>query len=396
MATGYLDLKNTDFKEDKYSRLSLIPWWEQERISKARVMVVGAGAIGNELIKNLALLGIGHILVVDMDSIEHTNLTRSILYRASDVGSYKAETAANRAMEINPDIRVKAFVKNIIQEVGLGVFRRMDVILGGLDNREARLFINQCCWKVTKPYIDGAIEALSGFARVFLPPDTPCYECTMSEVDWKLINKRRSCALLTHEQMQEGKIPTTPTSSSVIAGVQVQEMLKLLHKDRDLPVLAGKCYVFNGMTHDSYVVEYQRKEDCMSHDTYSDITEMNWSVDTTPLREILHDIRSDLGDKASMVFDREIATTGQCTKGHHTNLFKPVNMLKGMDILCNCCGGEIRFSTTHSITGEEDFLDRTAGDIGLPRGHVVAGRLRMTYKHYEFTKDIPILLDGWL
>ena len=90
------------------------------------IMVVGAGAIGNELIKNLALLGIGRILIFDMDDIENTNLTRSVLYRCSDVGRYKAEVAAERAMEMNPDVKAKAFVSNIIDDVGLGVFRRMN------------------------------------------------------------------------------------------------------------------------------------------------------------------------------------------------------------------------------------------------------------------------------
>ena len=138
--------------------------------------------------------------------------------------------------------KVKAFIANIIDDVGLGVFRRMDVVLGGLDNREARLAINQSCYKVNKPWIDGAIEVLNGFARVFIPGKGACYECTMTDTDWQLINKRESCALLTHEEMASGKIPTTPTSSSIIAGIQVQEMLKLLHSDRDLPTLAGKGY----------------------------------------------------------------------------------------------------------------------------------------------------------
>ena len=141
-------------------------WWDQERLKNATIMVVGAGAIGNRLIKNLALLGIGKILVFDMDAIENTNLTRSVLYRRKDVGRYKAEVAAERAMEMNPDVKAKAFISNIIDDVGLGVFRRMDVVLGGLDNREARLSINQSCYKVNKPWIDGAIEALNGFACV--------------------------------------------------------------------------------------------------------------------------------------------------------------------------------------------------------------------------------------
>ncbi len=127
------EFTNEDFEEDRYSRLRLIPWWDQDRLKNATIMVVGAGAIGNELIKNLTLLGIGKILVFDMDDIENTNLTRSILYRRSDVGRYKAEVAVERAMEINPDVKAKAFVSNIIDDVGLGLFRRMDVVLGGLD-----------------------------------------------------------------------------------------------------------------------------------------------------------------------------------------------------------------------------------------------------------------------
>jgi len=257
-----IELTSADFAEDRYSRLRLIPWWDQEKLKNACILVVGAGAIGNELIKNLALLGIGKILIVDMDQIEQTNLTRSVLFRAGDVGRYKAEVAAERAMELNPDVRAKAFTANIIDDIGLGLFARVDAALGGLDNREARLAINQSCYKLGKTFIDGAIEALGGFARVFAPPG-PCYECTMTEADWRMINQRKSCALLTHEQMAEGKIPTTPTSSSIIAGVQVQEMLKILHADRGLPTLAGKGYVFNGLTHDSFVVEYQKKPDCM-------------------------------------------------------------------------------------------------------------------------------------
>ncbi len=68
--------------DDRYSRLKLIGWWDQERIAAAKVLVVGAGALGNEVLKNLALLGIGHIVLIDLDHVDKTNLTRSILFRA--------------------------------------------------------------------------------------------------------------------------------------------------------------------------------------------------------------------------------------------------------------------------------------------------------------------------
>ena len=382
-----IQLSSADFEEDRYSRLRLIPWWDQERLKNATIMVVGAGAIGNELIKNLTLLGIGRILIYDMDSIENTNLTRSVLYRAKDVGRYKAEVAAERAREMNPDVKAKAFIANIIDDVGLGVFRRMDVVLGGLDNREARLSINQSCYKVDRPWIDGAIEALNGFARVFIPGQGACYECTMTETDWMLINKRKSCALLTHEQMASGKIPTTPTSSSIIAGIQVQEMLKLLHADRNLPTLAGKGYVFNGLTHDSYVVEYQCKEDCMSHDTYEKIVEKAWSVKTVTLKEILEEIRGELGERAVVDFDRDIATRATCSCGETKELFTPVHKLKGHMLTCPKCGAQMTFDSMHSIRGNEDFLNRTPAEIGIPPLHIICGRVGMNAVYYEFTAD---------
>ena len=96
--SDHIELNSEDFEEDCYSWLRLISWWDQERLKNATIMVVGAGAIGNELIKNLTLLDIGRILSYDMDAIESTNLTRSVLYCAKDVGRYKAEVAAERAM----------------------------------------------------------------------------------------------------------------------------------------------------------------------------------------------------------------------------------------------------------------------------------------------------------
>lgn len=389
-----MELSSADFAEDRYSRLRLIPWWDQERLRRAAVMVVGAGAIGNELIKDLALLGVGRILIVDMDRIENTNLTRSVLFRAKDVGRYKAEVAAERASEMNPDVRAAACVANVIDDIGLGVFRRMDVVLGGLDNREARLSINQSCYKVNKPWIDGAIEALNGFARVFMPPEGPCYECTMTETDWKLINKRKSCALLTHEEMNEGKIPTTPTSSAIIAGVQVQELLKILHSDRGLPTLAGKGFVFNGLTHDSYVVEYQRKPDCMSHDTCEEIEEKPWSTAEITLREILDEIKADLGENAVVDFDRDIATTAACSCGERSELFVPVHKLRGKDLVCPKCGKQMSFESIHTLYGSEDFLERTPKEIGIPPLHIIAGRCGMEMRCYEFTKDADELFRG--
>src|SRR5688500_20379818 len=92
-------------ENDRFHRFKLIGWGDQQRLRRARVVVIGAGALGNEIVKNLALLGVGNLFIADMDKIENSNLSRSVLYRASDNGSYKATAAAAAARDIYPDIK---------------------------------------------------------------------------------------------------------------------------------------------------------------------------------------------------------------------------------------------------------------------------------------------------
>ena len=130
--------------EDRYSRFRLIPWWDQERIRSAHVLVVGAGALGNEILKNMALLGFRHVVVVDLDRIEVSNLSRAILFRASDIGQSKADTVARAYRELLAEASIQPLTANVMQDCGLGLFAWADVILGGLDNREARVVDQPC------------------------------------------------------------------------------------------------------------------------------------------------------------------------------------------------------------------------------------------------------------
>ncbi len=233
-----------EVQEDRYSRFRLIPWWDQSKLQAARVLVIGAGALGNEILKNLVLLGFERIVVVDLDRIEESNLSRTILFRSDDVGSYKADVAARSVRTLAPNAKVKSIVANVLQSCGLGLFAWSDVIIAGLDNREARLWINRCAWKMNRPWIDGAIEGINGVARVFVAGQAPCYELTLGETDWKLLEQRKSCNLLLREVNTEGKVPTTPTISSVIAGIEVREAVKLL---QGMQTVALSGFVFEGL-----------------------------------------------------------------------------------------------------------------------------------------------------
>ncbi|MGH9521858.1 MAG: HesA/MoeB/ThiF family protein, partial [Terriglobales bacterium] len=209
--------------EDRYSRLRLITWWEQEKISAARVLVVGAGALGNEILKNLALLGFRSVVIVDLDTVDVTNLSRSVLFTETNIGTPKATAAAAAMRRISSAVSALPLTANILSQVGLGIFDWADVVLGGLDNREARLWLNRACWRMNKPFVDGGIEGINGVARVFLPGQPPCYECTLGEIDWQILQHRLACNLLTRAEIESGKVPTTPTIASIIGGIQVQE-----------------------------------------------------------------------------------------------------------------------------------------------------------------------------
>lgn len=382
-----------DDVEDRYSRLRMIPWWDQELLKKTKILVVGAGALGNEILKNLALLGIGNILVLDMDKVENSNLSRSVLFRSTDEGLSKAQAAAAMVNEINPDCKIKWLDNNVVYELGLGVYRWADLVIGGLDNREARLSINQSCWKVGTPWIDGAIEVLFGIARVFSPPDSACYECTMNETDYMLLRIRRSCALLKRKDMLEGKVPTTPTIASIIAGVQVQEALKIIHKRDDMPALVGKGLFFNGLTYDSYLVEYNRKEECPSHEHYNDIKELPLQVRETTLKALIQIAEREVGKGALIELEKDLVTKLVCEKCcTDRDIFKMLGAVTEDEARCKNCGELCDPAMTHTIKGNEPYLELSLAEVGIPAMEIVTFRNKMKMVHFELTGDRKIII----
>jgi molybdopterin/thiamine biosynthesis adenylyltransferase len=379
--------------EDRYSRLSLIPWWDQARIAAARFLVLGAGALGNEILKNLALLGARTVVIVDMDRVEVSNLSRSILYRDHDLGSFKAVAACRAYREIVNDAAPIAVVANVVQDCGLGLFDWADVIIAGLDNREARLWINRCAWKVGRAWVDGAIEGINGVARVFIPGKPPCYECTLGEVDWALIDKRMSCNLLAHAASVEGKVPTTPTISSIIAGIQVQEAVKLLH---NLPSLAGRGFVFEGMNHTSYRVEYTENPECLSHYSVERLVRLpECSVDWT-VEGLWDRARRDLGSKDIVLeFSRDIVwrlVCGHC--GENEERFAPVGSIGYDEGACPRDGHRRTVETIHSFHGTEEWGKRKLCSVGLPPWDVFVARSADGEIGYLIEGDRETVLGG--
>ena len=378
-------LQIPNLQKDRLGTFSLISWWEREKVAKAKVMVVGAGALGNEVIKNLVLMGIGNLFIVDFDTIEMANLSRSVLFRESDTGRKKAEVAAARAKELNPNVNVQYFHGDITNQLGLGIIRRMDVVIGCLDNREARLSVNRFCYWMNKPWVDGAIQEFLGLMRVFIPGEGACFECTLTEQARKDLSLRYSCPLLARENVLLGKVPTTPTIASIIAAMQAQDALKIIHGK---PVEAGKVVHFNGMTNEMHTTAYKPREDCESHWVYGDITELPLRSNTTTVEDFLKIIKSDMGDDAVVEMDQELILSLSCPQCNtNEKVMRPISNVGFKEAHCPICGSLREMDMTHTISGDENFLKYTLSSIGIPPLHIIRVYNTREFRFYELAGD---------
>ena len=336
-----------NLEESRYDRQERITWWDQSALARSRVLVVGAGALGNEIVKNLTLVGVGHIDVIDMDKIERSNLARCALFRDSDEGEYKAVALARSASTINPDCKITGFVMTV-QEFGSGSLLDYDLLIAGLDNMEARLWLNRQARHIGKLWIDGAIEGLQGIVRTF-PPEGPCLECTLSEQDQINLSHRRSCALLSPEELISGKTPTNSTSASIVAGIEVQEAIKALVGRTDLLALLNKVWRLEGETMSTSVMGFFEDEYCLAHDSFGEIstgmqTDDGWQniIDTASKR---------LGEQIQAVdFEDDIVSVEACTKC--PNSVKKMGLRSLFPLgggRCSICGDDLFTSASTSF-----------------------------------------------
>jgi adenylyltransferase/sulfurtransferase len=381
-----------DTEHDRYATFGFLTWWDQQKMRDATVLVAGAGALGNEVLKNLALTGIGRLLIVDFDLVEAANLSRSVLFRNGDRGRSKAAVAAAAVRALNPDVATCALHGDLTRDLGLGVFRHVDAVVGCLDNREARLFVNRACCKLGKPWVDGALHEMLGEARVFWPGRGACYECTLGPADYQAMNMRYSCTSLARDLVIEGKVATTPTIASIIGGVQAQETLKLLH---GLPVDPGRALVFNGLTNETYTTTYPFHDDCLSHVSCAPIVECpDLRSATTSVGEMLERVRRQLGADAVLELGFDLLVDFDCANDHPSApVLQPVSQVAESAARCPVCGALRWPRQTHRIRGDETFLHQTLQEIGVPPMDVLCGHSGTDSRCFELTGDYGAVFD---
>jgi molybdopterin/thiamine biosynthesis adenylyltransferase len=366
--------------ESRYDRQERITWWDQSRLADGRVLVVGAGALGNEIVKGLALLGVGHLDIVDLDHIERSNLARCVFFREADEGRAKADVVAEAAHALNPEVTVTAHTGSITA-MGLGWLSRFDVVIAGLDNREARLWVNQACRKLGIPWVDGAIEGLQGVARVFLG-EGPCYECTLGEADRRILAARKSCALLSAAEMASGKVPTTATSASVIAGIEVQEAVKLLVGRPDLLALRNEGLMFVGETLETYRVSYGEDPFCPAHDRYDKL--IPWPDGTAAsLTDLAADAADHIGPLVAFDLEDDLVVGRRCPGcGHADAPLRPLHTFRAGDGECAACGGHLQFDAHLTLDPADPLAALPLSRLGMGEWDVVTARSATGRRHY--------------
>jgi len=235
----------------RYSRQRALPQigdTGQTQLAGARVLIIGAGGLGNPAGLYLASAGVGHIVISDFDTVDESNLPRQILFRDTDVGFPKAEIMALRLTELNPDLRAVGISRRLERDALAEEIGFADVVLDCTDSFRSRWLINDICHAQETPLVSGAAIRLEGQLTVFPfdHHDSPCYRCLYAEEDENL----NDCA-------GQGVLASV---AGMVGTMMATEAIKLI---LGLPSdLAGKLMVYDGVAGTSRALRITPQSNC--------------------------------------------------------------------------------------------------------------------------------------
>jgi adenylyltransferase/sulfurtransferase len=227
----------------RYNRQLIIPDFGEEgqqKLKDSHIVIVGVGGLGCVSATYLTAAGVGHITIVDFDTIELSDLNRQILYWEEEIGEKKVVVAQRKLSKLNPTVEITPVFARITEDNALSLIDKAQVVVDGLDNFATRLLVNSACIKKKIPYIYGGVSRLRGMVTTIVPGKTPCLRCLAPEGIGGL-----------------GVVGVTP---AVIASLQALEAIKILTGRSSS--LAGKLLLFNGDEMKFQLLEVRRNESC--------------------------------------------------------------------------------------------------------------------------------------
>lgn len=235
----------------RYSRQIMLPEVDiegQQKLAAARVLVIGMGGLGSPVAMYLAAAGVGHLVIVDFDTVDLSNLQRQIVHRTADLGRPKVASARDALLALNPLIQVTAVSHALAGALLLDEVRQADVVVDASDNLPTRFAINAACVQARKPLVSGAAIRLEGQVLVYRPdqPDAPCYRCLY-----------RSDEALAESCSQTGVIAPLP---GIIGSIQAMEAIKLIVGIGE--TLTGRLLLLDARTLEWREVRLRKNPNC--------------------------------------------------------------------------------------------------------------------------------------
>jgi molybdopterin/thiamine biosynthesis adenylyltransferase len=265
----------------RFDRHELIPGWKQDRLAGATVVIAGMGALGNEASRLLAMVGVGRLIVCDPDRVAVSNLSRTVLFRERDIGSYKVEAAAVALAELVPGVVVEARPAKLVQGVGLAELRDAALVLGCLDSRAARLQLAGRCSLVRAPLLDGGTHPWGGEVRPYLDPDGPCYACGLTTEERATADVPWSCLDIRPQDPVGASAPTSAVVGAWLALVASRFLM-------GLPGPGGTLSI-DGSRGTTRIVQQERDPECPFHRLLEPVSKVAVSN-----RDTLADLRTVL------------------------------------------------------------------------------------------------------
>ena len=258
-----------DFSEEqlmRYSRHIILPevgGKGQEKISNAKVLMIGAGGLGCPVGYYLAAAGVGTIAIVDNDEVELSNLQRQIAHSVNTLGVNKADSAKKTFEALNTDINVIAIKERINSKNILDLMKDYDIVVDGTDNFPTRYLINDACVMLKKPLVSGAILRFEGQVTTILPGEGHCYRCLFEEPP---------PAGLVPSCQEAGVLGVLP---GVIGALQATEVLKLII-GKGKP-LKNQLLIYDALGVDFRKVRVPKNRECPvcgENPTITDLTDL--------------------------------------------------------------------------------------------------------------------------
>jgi molybdopterin-synthase adenylyltransferase len=214
----------------------------QEKLSRAKVLIAGAGGLGSVISLYLAAAGVGKIGLIDNDRVETSNLNRQILYDTESTGKLKVEEAGKRLRKLNPDIEIETIYETIREDNISRLAQGYEMIADALDNFETRFILNRLALEKHIPFFHGAVQGFEGRVSTIIPWETACFAC------------------IYPFSPPKQEIPVLGTTTAVIGSLQATEMIKHIIGMGEL--LKGKLLVYDGLSMEFMTVDLQRNADC--------------------------------------------------------------------------------------------------------------------------------------